>query len=139
MQRAKKIQKKNINTICNIDNRYFFNFLSWLFEVFAQTKLHGLTGWLSNTWLTVRISDFLEYLKQSWSKKKKADSLELYITREIFNRDIEFLFTDEFLLIIIALITMKITRYMMKIDDRYMKIYIGDFVHLLCCSMAINS
>lgn len=59
--------------------------------------------------------------------------------REIFNRDIEFLFTDEFLFIIIALITMKITRYMMKIDDRYMKIYIGDFVHLLCCSMAINS
>lgn len=72
-------------------------------------------------------------------EKKKADSLELYITREIFNRDIEFLFTDEFLLIIIALITMKITRYMMKINDRYMKIYIGDFVHLLCCSMAINS
>lgn len=72
-------------------------------------------------------------------EKKKADSLELYITREIFNRDIEFFFTDEFLFIIIALITMKITRYMMKIDDRYMKIYIGDFVHLLCCSMAINS
>lgn len=138
MQRAKKIQKKNINTICNIDNRYFFNFLSWLFEVFAQTKLHGLTGWLSNTWLTVRIFDFLEYLKQSWSKKKRPIRWN-YTSREIFNRDIEFLFTDEFLLIIIALITMKITRYMMKIDDRYMKIYIGDFVHLLCCSMAINS
>lgn len=134
----KKYKKKNINTICNIDNRYFFNFLSWLFEVFAQTKLHGLTGWLSNTWLTVRISDFLEYLKQSWSKKKRPIRWNC-TSREIFNRDIEFLFTDEFLFIIIALITMKITRYMMKIDDRYVKIYIGDFVHLLCCSMAINS
>lgn len=43
-----------------------------------------------------------------------ADSLELYITREIFNRDIEFLFTDDYNCV---LITTKITR----LDDRYTK------------------
>lgn len=61
-----------------------------------------------------------------------ADSLELYITREIFNRDIGFLFTDDYNCV---LITTKITR----LDDRYTKIYVRDFVHLLRCSTAINS
>lgn len=40
--------KKVLSTIYNIDNQYFFNFSLRLFEVFAQTKLRGLTGRLSS-------------------------------------------------------------------------------------------